>query len=1634
MGVISKLQSLPKGSKLSYPFYWYSLSQSLSKLLSAIVFGLVLAVGLWVSYDQGYTVNAADFSSFSVFRQDGSSRLLLYAANNDFDTTIQALQYNIGRGWVDTTPTLGTSYFDYSIYTEILFTDLPIHVTDIDFRLVDSDYNIFNLTNYLYAGDELGCELVDCFIGTQAQINYGSDSNINYQYHYNAYLGDGVPGDNLVVNSEFDGDDGLLVALVHYRSNDFQVSSVRHVYTNFQFGCRGKSSEYTTEIWYMTGPDWGVNDVEISWTGMVDDAVASVTSFSGVNQVIPAAQVVCNQDGGWAATHSLGASATTDQVVMGGATTYSGNFNDISGTGFDNELFNLREGNVTVSDGYKAGAGGVTMLQWENTDPGNSWPWSAAAMVINPVPLSDSTDPVFNFTETPAAVNDGDFSVTGTITEDNIYIHSVIMILTNNTTVSTSEIIAPTDGYRDELAEDFTQAFNLIDGDYTLEVRGYNTDGYYATETFNFDVLSDDVLPVVTVSNFGQTPTTDTTPSWTGTATDNVAVSSVEYKVYDVDGGVDEIGWTAVDVTSGSYGTTSVGFGFTSPSLTDGVKEMQVRAIDSGGNTFSFTVDRVVIDAVDASEPILRVKDLFPNPSPDPEPRFTGKVLDNTDERTSNITNIYYRIGVGSWIAITPLDGAADEPIEEFQVTLTGLGLGDHSITFRGVDAAGNDTNIEGTNVTKNFTLIAQPGGLTAQNYSRTLDFDSDSFLDFDQSENLIWGNGRLRLAEQMDPVGTPLITSTTDFGPKYGSSIGSWQIERSATNGFWVTKSNGLFAYYSFDSDTETEFDLFDYYGNNQVAYDIEEVVSGGNYHIWVAAGNSVFGMNLGNSITDGSGDSWVIRENPGGADTTNLIEIQRDTTYGVFYNMENGLNYLHTPAFTNAINNTIPVVTRGVGDGYIAGDITSLFADEANDEIWYGDYTSGVSKLNHGGTPETIEGGEVVAVYASQIGTFDIGKDKDNNPFFIGNRGVEVVTANGGTYGNSADDTVVNVADNLDLNSSAGAVGAYLAGTFPVESQYFVANRTGEMYYVSTNGTYADSYDDQLIRLPLTDIYPTSVRDFYMVDEDHMVVVLEKIGVYIYDLGRLFKEQGYATTDIDAQVANYLHADFIKLDGFTRIDGTDAVVTYKATNTAGTTVFTLSPGATLDLPADDYRVAFRIDMFRGSTPVLTAVTFSYSAYPDAAPEMDDISVTGLPSNITTGQGFNFDISTLDQLDNPFPSNDLATIELRRSSDNGLVSFSHADAQLTDGEASVTTASANVVGNHYLVITVGSVTYTSPAITFVAVVTPPPPPPPPSNTGNTGGGFLNQVAQQATLPETESEEEEEIVEESEVPEILEFEVVETMEDGQVKLTITWDVANADYVEISGVGENLPARGRIEIFVDSDTVIQILGIGSEGDEAFDNYRVSGVAERIAAAAQQPAAADAPILPLLVLVLAVGGVFIMELASSGNIFLIPAFYFRGNRDYSGVVFDSTERVGMGGVKVQLYKGTKVVAESTSDVKGRYLLEAANGGEGLSLRVANPGYAPYQETVSLKADGYVRSDIVLQRLPQTEAPWQYNKPSLLSAVQLVSLISLVVGVLWGLIVMFTSFSIPALLVTGVYLIWLVAMLSSNGGKRV
>jgi len=106
--------------------------------------------------------------------------------------------------------------------------------------------------------------------------------------------------------------------------------------------------------------------------------------------------------------------------------------------------------------------------------------------------------------------------------------------------------------------------------------------------------VTDTTAPSVTIVALTPDPTTDDTPTFTGTATDGLSnISSVEYKV-------DTGSWTAATASDGAFDSASESYTFTTAALIDGAHTVYVRATDAATNTTAeadYASDAFTLDA-----------------------------------------------------------------------------------------------------------------------------------------------------------------------------------------------------------------------------------------------------------------------------------------------------------------------------------------------------------------------------------------------------------------------------------------------------------------------------------------------------------------------------------------------------------------------------------------------------------------------------------------------------------------------------------------------------------------------------------------------------------------------------------------------------------------------------------------------------------------------------------------------------------------------------------------------------------------------------------------------------------------------------------------------------------------------------
>ena len=174
-------------------------------------------------------------------------------------------------------------------------------------------------------------------------------------------------------------------------------------------------------------------------------------------------------------------------------------------------------------------------------------------------------------------------------------------------------------------------------------------------------------------------------PQITGTATDNKAVSKVEYSL---DGGHN---WLPVDQSS-DPGKASMTFSFLPTSLDDGNYDLQIRAVDTNNNIGFSKTQTMVIDRLPPQVSGL----LFSIGPQIINPQSNGSVVILADQKFKvNLSEIGGTISINllaSGSGQTKIFHLSKNSESGLWSTTVSLGKGEYQLSFDALDGAGNDT------------------------------------------------------------------------------------------------------------------------------------------------------------------------------------------------------------------------------------------------------------------------------------------------------------------------------------------------------------------------------------------------------------------------------------------------------------------------------------------------------------------------------------------------------------------------------------------------------------------------------------------------------------------------------------------------------------------------------------------------------------------------------------------------------------------------------------------------------------------------------------------------------------------------------------------------------------------------------
>lgn len=191
---------------------------------------------------------------------------------------------------------------------------------------------------------------------------------------------------------QVDGDHPMILVFLSYRDLVDEARFVTYGSANLTRKAYVRRNEYTSEIWYLADPrNAGGNeitsgDVLIGWTDTVEDIYAVAFTVTAVDIEEPLGQFPQTLTA-WSNNPHIFVTSTDKQLVFGGVTSYNGETfagvkNSITTLSPTIQLWNenLVTTNLATAGGYMPG-NSANIMKW---DMATSWPWAAAAVIINP--------------------------------------------------------------------------------------------------------------------------------------------------------------------------------------------------------------------------------------------------------------------------------------------------------------------------------------------------------------------------------------------------------------------------------------------------------------------------------------------------------------------------------------------------------------------------------------------------------------------------------------------------------------------------------------------------------------------------------------------------------------------------------------------------------------------------------------------------------------------------------------------------------------------------------------------------------------------------------------------------------------------------------------------------------------------------------------------------------------------------------------------------------------------------------------------------------------------------------------------------------------------------------------------------
>lgn len=784
---------------------------------------------------------------------------------------------------------------------------------------------------------------------------------------------------------------------------------------------------------------------------------------------------------------------------------------------------------------------------------------------------------------------------------------------------------------------------------------------------------ADAKAPVIVVSEL-EDPERVTNPNqeFHISVTDETGIEDFEYLFFDYEMGndLDNEAWVQIDnPLSGSWGDNSLTFDITAPDLSDGPWYLFTRSTDSNGFKHYYTNDgwythvdsttpsampyyRFVVEADDTTPPFIFAQSIVPNPTVDKNPGVRGYVKDYMTEGVgdtpSNIASIEYRLTkdevVGEWVNIPALN-VIDSSFEEFYFQLENLLPGNYDLEIRASDTTGNSTEDNGSNHEESF-IIYEPDVLPEVSVlEKEEDFNDHQYHDVLFSDG-VWGNGILRLRQQIDfSQETEFYTNSNDFAYKFGNAIvGDFP---SVDGNLWIITNDSALIYYNINNGSYVKYTNLGGVGR---LVNLKEMEYQSERYLVLAyenEGTVIYDIN-NTPMNIGDDPSPVNYRNKADFDSyRNFVPFSFDTRNGKFaYYSPLGVTVEGDAKFFIWVDTKGTImdidddtyVTWGRSDnlfyinqlwGYhYEGDFTASYLDQSNNVLVTVSYNFGVYQCTDGGTPEdkSDDSCRRQSYPNNAYGVFSIIEDPNGYYWLGGNDGLSRINQMGTPE--YQDDVWTRVLTNVEVGYGDISQLVWVPGEYPVGDEVWMLTRSGYLRALEFNYTYTDSLDDTgyTYRIRNIDARAGGMSTLVMTDRNTIYTVLQGYGLQKISLARSFEDTNVIEMlpiPPDGILAiNYIDLEEV-LGSVTSgsLHSFNELVSYEVSNDSGVTWYPITLSQRVEFPTPDYKLKLRINLNKGSSPIIDLIRLSYVTYPDTDPDQCDIKINDEAPVITSLQ-----------------------------------------------------------------------------------------------------------------------------------------------------------------------------------------------------------------------------------------------------------------------------------------------------------------------------------------------------------------------------------------------------------------------------